>query len=310
MPMRTATLLLLCGWAGSVLAGAPDRVRLDLQLSEDSDRARQQAYAADLLGPLPFGGEQAQWAIGGGYRHLDDTIGRESFRRARAHASFAPTEQTRVQTRAELLDGDEWSPIIGSASLGQRFSSRWSGEVSAERELVDTVTAVRARNLVTTWAGSVDYAPTPAWTVVVGATVQDLRDANERHGRSLRLVYAPAQADWNLQLRLRRIDSAFRGDGYFSPERLEDALFTGAYHLPVAGDRFLLTLRAGAGLQRIDRGGDEALYLAELRGRGWFTAHYGFEARAGCSNTGGFNAGPAGDGYRFCEGVLSLIAAW
>lgn len=309
-PMRTATVLLLCGWVGAALAGAPDRARLDLQTSEDSDRAHQQAYLAELLGPLPFGGAQAQWAVGGGYRLIDDAVGREAFTRARASVALEPSEHTRLQARTELLDGDDWSPVLGGASLGRRFSSHWSGEVSVDRELVDTVTAVRARNLVTTWAGSLDYAWSPSWTIVVAANVQDLRDSNERHGRSLRLVWAPPQAEWNLQLRLRRIDSEFRGAGYFSPRRLEDALFTGIVHRPLAGDRYLLSLRAGAGAQRIDRGDDEALYLAEVRGRGWFTDHYGFEARATCSNSGGFNTGPAGDGYRYCEALLSLIAAW
>jgi hypothetical protein len=308
--MRTATMLLLCAWVGVALGGAPDRARLELQGSEDSDDARQQAYLAELLGPLPFGGTQAQWGLGGGYRLIDDPVGREAFTRARGFAALEPAEHTRLQARTELLDGDDWSPVLGGASLGQRFSSSWAGEISVDRELVDTVTAVRERNLVTTWAGSLDYAWSPSWTVVVGANTQDLRDGNERHGRSLRLAWAPPQADWNLQLRLRRIDSAFRGNGYFSPRRLEDALLTGTWHQPLAGDRYLLTLRAGAGLQRIDRGDDEALYLAELRGRGWFSPHYGFEARASCSNTGGFNAGPAGDGYRYCDAVVSLIAAW
>jgi hypothetical protein len=44
--MRAACLLLLCGWAGAALAGAPDRLRIELQASEDSDRARQHAYFA------------------------------------------------------------------------------------------------------------------------------------------------------------------------------------------------------------------------------------------------------------------------
>jgi hypothetical protein len=308
--MRAACLLLLCGWAGAALAGAPDRLRIELQASEDSDRARQHAYFAELLGPLPAAGTQAQWGIGGGYRLIDDPAGRESFARARGSVALEPATHTRLHARAELLDGAHWSPLLGGARIGQRFSSRWSGELAVDRELVDTVTAVRARNLVTTWAGSLDYLLSPAWTLIAGANTQDLRDGNERHGRSLRIAWAPPQADWNLQLRLRRIDSMFRGDGYFSPRRLEDALLTGTGHRPFAGERYLLTLRAGAGAQRIDGGRSDALYLAELRGRGWFTDHYGFEARAGCSNTGGFNAGPAGDGYRYCEGVLSLIAAW
>lgn len=309
MPMRAA-LLLLCVGAGAAVAGTPDRARIELLVSEDSDRARQQAYAADLLGALPFGGAQAQWSVGGGYRRLDDPTGRESFARARGSVALAPAEHTRLQARAELLDGSDWSPVLGGASLGQRFSSRWAGELSADRELVDTVTAIRARNLVTTWAGSLDYMLSPSWTVIAAANTQDLRDGNERDGRSLRIAWAPPQTDWNLQLRLRRIDSAFRGDGYFSPRRLQDALFTGAYHYPVADERYLLSLRAGAGAQRIDRNDSETLYLAELRGRGWFSEQYGFEARATCSNSGGFNADPAGNGYRYCEAVLSLIADW
>lgn len=309
MAMRAAVLLLI-GLSGAAPAGAPDRVRVDVHASGDSDDARQQAYAVNLLRPMPFGGAQAQWGIGAGYRHLDDPIGRESFTRARGQLAFAPAAHTQVDARVEALDGDDWSPTIGGISLRQRLSSRWSGEVSAERELVDTVTAVRARNLVTTWAGSVDYEASTAWTIVAAANTQDLRDGNARNARLLRVVYAPPQTAWNLQLRMRRIDSDFRGQGYFSPPRLEDALFTGNYHRPLSGDRYLLSLRAGAGAQRIDRGDDEALYLAEVRGRGWFNDHYGFEARATCSNSGGFNTGPAGDGYRYCEALLSLIAAW
>jgi hypothetical protein len=303
-------VLLLAGLSGLAQAGAPDRVRLDVHASGDSDDARQQAYAATVLGPLPFGGEAAQWGLGAGYRHLDDPVGSEAFTRARGYAAFAPATSTRVEARAEALYGDGWSPLIGGVNLRQQLAPRWSGEVAFDRELVDTVTAVRARNLVSTWAGSLDYLLAPAWTVAVGANIQDLKDGNERDGRSLRLVWAPPEADWNLQLRLRRIDSAFRGVGYFSPRRLEDGLLTGTIHRPIASDRYLLSLRLGAGAQRIDSGDEEALYLAELRGRGWFDDHFGFEARASCTNSGGFNTGPAGDGYRYCEALLSLIAAW
>ncbi len=310
MPMRAITVLLLTGWAGIAGAGAPDRARLDLQVTGDSDGARQQAYAANALGPLPFGGAQSQWGVGGGYRLIDDSAGHESFTRARGSIEFAPAAPTKVRAYGELLGGDDWSPVIGGASVSQRFSSRWSAEVSADRELVDTVIAVRARNLVTTLAASADYAISPSWTVIVGANTQDLRDGNNRLGRILRFAFAPPEADWNLQLRLRRIDSAFRGQGYFSPQRLEDALLTGTYYQPFAGDRYLMSVRVGGGLQRVDSGGDEPLYVAEAGARGWFTDQYGFEARAGCSNTGGFNADAAGGGYRFCEGVLSLIAVW
>ncbi|MBI2383937.1 MAG: hypothetical protein HYV18_07700 [Gammaproteobacteria bacterium] len=310
MVKRALAGILLACLAGP-LAAEEYRWFAESAFAEDSDALRQRTLYAGFQRRLPLPGRPSFAALRAGYREIESPQGRERFNALRLDLRAEPTSATSLSVRLSPLFGPGWSPALAATSLSWRPARRWYLEASTERELVDTVAAIRERNLVDTAALSADYRLFEPLTVVAAGFRQSLRDGNERTGRVGKLILSPPQADWfNLQLRTRRVDSDFRGTGYFSPRRLEEYdLLIGVAGAPLS-DRWSLGLTAGGGRQRIDGDVSNAIFSAELKARGWFSDHYGLEARAGCANTGRLAAQPAEDGYRHCSANLNLIGSW
>ncbi|MDI3260918.1 MAG: hypothetical protein QJR02_14620 [Sinobacteraceae bacterium] len=299
-------LCLACG----LPALAADRIVADGAFSADSDGLRERSADLGYVHPLPSLGRQASLGVRAGYWLLADNSDRIEFGTLKLDGqgrSGALDWRARVQQFAS----NGWSPSAGGFGFDYHAGSRWTVSTSGDFDLVDTVVAARRHTRFNTWVLSTDYAATPELTLVGGVIGQWFSDGNHRLGGLAHVVYSPtALPGFTAQLRVRRIDSEFRGLGYFSPDRLEEALALLQYGHAVFGDRFVLTLVGGGGAQRVDGRDTAALYQGELRGRGWFNDHLGLEGRLGCTNTGGINVQAASGGYRYCYGNLTLIGAF
>lgn len=303
--------LLLAGTA--FLAGAAqaaDRMVLDLMASEDSDGLRQHSLYAGVVKAWPALGKEAGTGLRAGYWQLEGAGDRVDFAGLRVDHRQALGDG-QLAFGLHQLAGDDWSPTLGYGSVVVKPLPALALDVGVDRELVDTVIAARRETTLDVLHAVVDWSITPEWVLVAGPLRQDFSDGNRREGGLLKVVWAPAAAEgFNAQLRLRRLDGEFRGIGYFSPDRFEEGLLQLQYGRAVAGGRLVLTGVAGAGGQRVDGAGTDAVFLAEVRLRGWLTDHFGLEGKAGCTNTGDVVASPAGNGYRWCQLNLSLMRPW
>ncbi|HEX4895807.1 MAG TPA: hypothetical protein VFV11_05695 [Solimonas sp.] len=307
--MAKLPLLLLCLCLPLNAAAGGSRSYTELFYSEDNEDLSQRSW---LLGHefRPDGPEGPRASLAAGQRRYADATRDRDFDTVRAQLDLQPAAGTELRTRLQPLWGWDWSPVLGSVSLAQTLGRPWRLELSAERELVDSLDGLDAHLAADTYALAVDRRLGEDWTLVAGGSYQDVDDGNQRQGRLLRLIWNPGQSAGSLQLRARRLDSEFRSSAYFSPRRLEEALLLGQWRQPLFGGKALLSLQAGGGQQWLEGGDGEALYQGELRLRGWLDDRWGLESRVSCSNTGGFGSDAAGSGYRYCEGLLSLLRAW
>jgi hypothetical protein len=302
-----SVLLLLTLSLGAAPAwSAPDRVVAESTMTSDSDGQHERTADAGYIHALPALGDKASVGLRAGYWLLDNPTDRIEFGTLRLdHQSrLGPVD---LALQATQLAGD-WSPTLGSADFTVHPGQRLAIDLSGDSSLVNTATAARRHTRFNTGNLSVDYRLLDSLTLVGGVVQQWFSDGNHRFGRLGRLIYSPSWLEgFNVQLRLRRVDSEFAGVGYFSPDRLEEAVGLLQYSHALPGGRFVLTGIAGGGVQRVNGMDTSSLYQAELRTRGWFTDHFGLEAKAGCSNTGGLQVQAATGGYRYCYGNLSLI---
>lgn len=301
-------IALLCALCAAGSAGAA-RVAVDQLYVNDSDgmwQYRLLAGSEHRLDTLLAGGSAGFRA---GRWRIDDRAGREDFDMLRLYYDSGETRAWRARAGLAQLSG-EGSPTLADILLNWS-GGRWYVEGGAQRELIDTVTAIRLHTLVDTWSVSADYRIAPEWTAVGALYTQSITDGNRRLGQVARLVYSPARFEGlTLQGRVRHVSSDFNGLGYFSPDRLLESMVLIGYRRPLFGDDWIGGAQIGAGRQEIDRAIDNGLYLAELSLRGWFTERIGVDGRAGCSSAGGSATGQGDSGYRYCSVNFSLIGAW
>lgn len=284
-----------------------ERAVLETTFSSDSDGLHERTVDAGYIYPMPSLSPKATLAGRAGYWLLNSPADHIEFGSLRLdhQSSFGPVDIT-LQGR-QLINSD-WSPSLGSADFNFHATKKFSVDVFAESNIVDTVIAAQRHTRLNTGNLSADYELSSSVTVAGGILKQWFTDGNRRFGRSGRIIYSPAWLEgFNAQLRVRRLDSDFPGIGYFSPNRLEEALGLFQYGHALPGGHFVLTGIAGGGVQRINGATTSPLYKAEVRIRGWFTDHFGIEAKTGCTNTGGLQVSAATDNYRYCFGGLSLI---
>lgn len=310
--IRPALLLGLCGLCAALGVAAAERQRLyaDLVVSDDSDgQEEQSAYVGwrrKLETAVP-----SQLGLRGGYRHFSDEQRSEHFEALRLDYALQPAPDLDARLHLDQFTSDHWSPTVGGAVLSWRPGPLWYWEASAERDIIDNAASAERELSLDSYALSTDYRLAAALTLVAGGLYQDISDDNRRKGGLLRLIYEPqGLPGFSLQLRGRRVLSEFRGQGYFSPDRLEEVLALAQLSRALPGDHWVLTGSAGGGVQRVDRGDATALFRVELAARGWFSDHLGLTAKTGCSNAGGLGNGSADQGYRYCHADLSLIWAW
>lgn len=287
------------------------RVFTEAEQSDDSDHQSQSKVALGYQATLPKLGSDAFWATRIGHRRLTSPTGGESFEYLGFEGQRPLTGNAGLRGSLDLNRGSNWSPVLGSLSANWLPAKAWRFEATAERDMVDTVLAVRDQTRFDTGSLSVDWNLTSTVTAVAAGGYSSFSDGNDRLKRSARLIWSPAQWQWfNVQLRAQRADSDAVGLGYFNPRRLEQyeakLRFAGAPF----GDQWLLSLLAGVGEQRIDSENPTGTYSLEARARGWINPHYGIESRAICTNAGNLSTADAQSGYRFCELGIELIARW
>lgn len=310
MVIMVRRLLALLPLLVTAVAAGDDRLVLDSRASEDSDGLRQQSFYAGAVKALPALGREAGTGMRAGWWRLEGAGDGIEFTGLRVdhRQSLGGGE---LALGLHQLFGEAWSPTLGHAAVVVKSAAAWSLDVGVDRELVDTVVAARRETTLDAWHLIADCALSPEWLLVGGPQRQDFSDGNRRQGGLLKTVWSPATLPgFNAQLRLRRLDAAFRGVGYFSPDRFEEALALAQYSRPVLDERLVLGVQFGAGQQRIDGGAGDGVYVAELRARGWLTDAFGLEGRARCSNTGEVVVTSAAAGYRYCQVDLSLMRPW
>jgi len=309
-------LLLSLTWLLTLsLAAYADRVYLEGGFTRDGDEGEHYR----LFSGYRYASQTpTNWEldVAGGTRHYREDLpgggstASEAFSAARIGLKASPSRLVNTDLRLELLDGSGWNPLLAAGRLTATPNRDWYLEISAERELVDTVRAIRQQVTVDTYTASADYALTPSLTLVGALLHQDFSDGNRRLGEVARIIYTPESLPWlSLQIKGRNLDGRQPSATYFSPERLQEYLLLVGITTPFADDQWLLRLIAGPGVQIVDpfdapREEKEA-YLAELQLRGWVSEHLTLEGHTGCST-----AVTSGDSYAYCFGQLHLGYAW
>jgi len=308
-------LLTLCWLLLLALTAHAERVYLEGGFTRDGDEGEHYRLFTGYrhTGEAPF-----HWELdvaGGARYYREDLPGggptaREDFAAARLGLKGSPSRHVNAELRLEQLEGNGWNPLLAAGLFTATPGRDWYLEMSAERELVDTVRAIREEVTVDTYGVSADYALTPSLTLVGALLHQDFSDGNRRLGEVARLIYTPANLAWlSLQLKGRNLEARQESATYFSPERLQEALLLVGITTPFADDHWLLRLLAGPGIQVVEPFDapreEKAAYLGELQLRGWFSDHLTLESRTGCST-----AVTSGDSYAYCYGHLHLGYAW
>jgi len=312
------TLLLLA----LALPAHADRVYLEGGATRDGDES---GHYRLFSGYRYRAGDAYQWELdlAGGSRNYWEKIDldspapttqtsteKERFESVRAAMRGTTPRVWRYDLQLEQLLGDDWDPLLGSATVSARPNEYWYFELFGERELVDTVSAIREKTRVDTYGLSADYTLTPSLVLVAALLQQDFNDGNRRQGGSGRLIYYPEGISWlHLQLKGRLLDAEQPSDNYFSPERLQEYFLLVGVATPFANDDWVFRLLAGPGMQIVEpfdsaRVEKEA-YLAEVRLRGWFSDHVTLESAVGCST-----AVTSAETYSYCFGHLHLGYAW
>ncbi len=297
-------LLLVSGEAWSA------RIVMDNRYVNDSDGARQYSYllGADQDSDTPFSGGNAGFRAG--QWRIKDRAGEETFEVVKLNYDSGSARPWRARLGATQLLGD-WSPSLGEAMLSATPAKRWYLEAAAQREIIDTVTAVRAHYLADTLSASADYQLNDEFTLVGGLFTQSISDGNQRLGKIGRLIYSPARWEGvNLQGRVKIVDSDFNGTGYFSPGQLSEYMLLAGMSTSLFAESWVIGGQLGIGAQQIDNNDYDGLYYGEIKARGWFSERLGLDGKFSCSNAGEAGFGQGAANYRYCLMQLSLIGVW
>jgi hypothetical protein len=307
----SATCLLLLT---STLSHAEDwRYVNEYLLTSDSDNAEQQAIYLGALKKLHS--SDAQAGIWLGQWRFDEPVGSESFDVLRLSYAREMSERTDIEAQVSLTDGADWTPVLGRLTVVHRPSEQWRIESSVEKGWVDSVLGLRQELGLYSYSVSADWRFANQWTLVGSLLGMSIDDGNDRKGAVARLIYEVAsRPGLTLQTRSKWLNSKFNGNGYFSPDRLQEHLLLVGYARPLLQDRWSLRTLAGAGTQTFRSAGQDEinndLYYLEIGIRGWFSDHLGLEGKAYCSNAGGPNQGAPDNDYRYCNLGLSIIASY
>lgn len=314
MDVRKLLTFLMLFWAGCACAETARLVNENLFIQDSEDADQQAHYLGVIVHPRVFE-RPDKLGFWYGRWQFDDPVGSEAFDAYRLTYEMELPEFSTLSLRLARLNGDDWSPWLGGATLAHAPNDRWRFEAGIERELIDSVPGIRQELTSDTITLSADWNFAPHWTLVGALLHVSVDDGNDRDGGVLRLIYSvPAVEGLTLQTRSRVIHSDFDGIGYFSPPELEEHLLLLGYTRSFLEGRWSVSALLGPGTQRFeDDFGDRTrndLYSGELKLRGWFNDRLGLEGRAYCANSGGPNSGTPDDRYRYCSLLFSLIRSW
>ena len=307
--MRRVLLAMLLLAASSPPCQAGNLLFTEGRYTHDSDQAEQYLLVVGA-GQVFDSGAWSKIELGGGLRRFTDNQGGETFNLYRLRLESAKRGGWQARLRLDWQQSQEWSPLTYAAAVSGQTGERWYLEFSAERDLVDTVTAIRQEIVVDSYSLSADYRLTNSFTIVGAPLVQRFTDGNNRWGGVVRLVYSPPRYEnLSLEVKGRLLKSDVDGHGYFSPATLQEYFLIVGLAMPFGNDNWVARLRLGPGLQVVEphvgEGETKDAYLGELKLRGWFTQSLGLEAVAGCSS-----ALQASGSYDYCYGDARLTYHW
>ncbi|HEX9778490.1 MAG TPA: hypothetical protein VGA63_10135 [Geopsychrobacteraceae bacterium] len=286
-----------------------ERVFTEVSGSRDSDEA---SSLGVLTGYRHAFGDRGKTEIefAAGRRSYAEPGERESFNAGRLQLYSAPGRDWRMQLRCEFLEGDDWSPILPAAFFSGRPHDDWYLEFSAERDPVDSVSALRRHIRLDSYVASADYRINDRLTLVGAYIAQHFSDDNRKRGGIGRIIFSPAQLPgFSLQVKARYLRADQDSPDYFSPRTLGEGFLLFSYATPFADDNWVIKLLAGPGVQRIEPFNDAATnktgYHGELFLHGWFNEHVQLVSRLGCTS-----ARDTQDAYRYCFGKMQLGYAW
>jgi hypothetical protein len=269
-----------------------EQYRLDGLMSFISDSDHEKQYIYGLGTDIIFN------------RRNDDRVsvyaGQREFRNNTDETIFGEKEETfnfisisggkrfdklRLDGKLSYYDGEHWHPFLYSFSAAIDPVPLFHFEASAERDFVDSLQAVHDRLHIDSYSGSADLNFAAAWTLVGAYTRQEVSDGNDRDIEWLKLYYVPQSLGWlRLEAYGKHLTSEFRGVGYFSPSKLWEAMAIAQVSVPLAGDKFVLRIRGGLGDQWVENETGNIASLAELKIKGWFSDHWGFDVTGGYTN--------------------------
>ncbi|MDT8419774.1 MAG: hypothetical protein RQ754_05030 [Desulfuromonadales bacterium] len=304
--IRFLMLLLVLGISSPSYA---ERIFTEVSGSSDSDDARSlgvfAGYRDSFSGP---GRTEVEFA--GGQRTYSEPGERETFNVGRLRLDSRPGRNWRMQLGCEFLNGEDWSPALPAAFLSSQLNEDWYFELSAERTLVDSVSAVRRHISVDSYVASADYRLNDRLTLAGAYIAQYFSDDNRKRGGIGRVIYSPEQLPGvNLQIKGRVLRSEQDSPDYFSPQTLVDGFLLFGYAKAFADDNWVVKLLAGPGAQRVEPFNDGARnksgYHGELSLQGWFNDHIQLVSRLGCTS-----ADDTQEAYSYCFGRMRLEYAW
>lgn len=286
-----------------------ERVFTEVRGSRDSDEASSLFFFAGYRQPLTDSGD-TEFEIAAGQRSYSEPGERERFDAGRLQLQSSLGRGSHMQLRCEFLAGDDWSPTLPAASFSSRLNDNWYLELSAEREPVDSVSAIRSHTRVDSYVASADYRIDERWTVVGAYIDQRFSDDNRKRGGVGRVIFSPEKyPEFNIQLKGRLLQADQDSPDYFSPRMLNEAFLLLGYGTPFADDNWVIKLLAGPGVQHIEPFEEASRtktgYHGELSLHGWFDDHVQLISRLGCTSATGTQ-----DAYSYCFGNMHLGYAW
>ncbi|HKJ04496.1 MAG TPA: hypothetical protein VJ974_02780 [Geopsychrobacteraceae bacterium] len=304
MSRITMVMILLCLSVPSYA----ERFFTEVSGSRDSDDASSLMLFTGYRQALDGPGVELEFA--GGQRIYTEAGEREKFDSGRLLLLSTPGRNWNTILRIEFLGGDDWSPTLPAAFFSNQFNKNWYAEVSAEREPVDSVSAIRNHIRVDSYVASADYRLNNKVTLVGALISQHFSDDNQKRGGIGRIIISPAQLPgFHLQLKGRSLQADQDSPDYFSPRNLSEGLLLFGYAKAFLNDNWVIKLLGGPGLQRVepfdDEANNKAVYQAEIHMRGWFNDHVQLTSRLGCTS-----ANDTREAYSYCFGKMHLGYAW
>lgn len=296
-------LLLCC--SPIVHAAEKNRAVADLFYSEDTDKTR---VLNTMLGYERLFTDGQFIGVQAGVRRFhgeDAPVQNNSFNEARLTGRKNLARQTYVQGSLSQLSSSDWSPLLHSLTLSSTPNKTWHFELSSDKNVIETASAIVGQLTVQTYGANVDYALNARHMLIVGAYQQDISDHNKRTGTLLQYLYQP---DWfkrgyfKLSAKQRRAD--FDPVEYFSPKDFKQYHLFAGYKTPIGKEKNLsFHAEVGVGRQYINDVGESA-YEYRIGLRGWIKRRNYLDTSFGCTTDGGV------DNYRYCNGRLVLNYLW
>ena len=299
------SLLLVTDIAAPVFA---DRIFIDISGSHDSD----QASLLQILG----GYQQeidvmasSKLNLSWGERRYHETGASRDFSAVWLQWLSPDRKDWHLKLQTYFLNGDRWSPTLPGAFYTHQLK-HWYLEVSAERDVVDSISAIDNRTTVDSYTASADYKISDRWTVVGAGITQHFSDDNNKNGGVGRIIYTPQRRPaFNFQLKGRILQADRESPDYFSPKIQKDLFFLVGYSRTFADDNWGIKLLGGPGVQAIDPFFSDSYsknaFLGEINLRGWMAQKVHLSTRLGCTT-----ATATRDTYRYCYGNWKLAYVW